>query len=109
MEKTYFIVKNLDNQPKNKIDTMLHEAFQKYHHHTISESDIEVFDHEHEFVVNKYQMAGGRAAVPHYYRNKHSNDKNGSILINISETLSYVLHPIKGHVSNEPLLQTKLS
>ena len=103
MEKTYFIVKNLDNQPKNKIDTMLHEAFQKYHHHTISESDIEVFDHEHQFVVDKYQMAGGRAAVPYYYRHK-ATSATDNILIVISESLNYILRPIKGHVSNEPLL-----
>jgi hypothetical protein len=102
METTYFIRKSLDNQHKNKIDAMLHEAFQKYNHHTISESDIELFDNEHEFVVNKYQMAGGRAVVPHFFRHKHS--ANGYILITLSETLTYILEPIKGHVNNEPLL-----
>lgn len=97
MEKTYFIRKQLDNQHKNKIDQMLHDAFEKYNLHTISESDLEVFDHEHEFVVNKYQMAGGRAAVPHYYR--HKPGYRDSILITISESLAYILDPIKGTIT----------
>lgn len=108
METTYFIRKQLDNQHKNKIDQMLHEAFAKYDHHTISESDIELFDNEHEFVVNKYQMAGGRAAVPRYYMHKPGYGSDNYLII-ISESLQYILEPIKGHVSNEPLLQTKLS
>ena len=97
MEKTYFIRKQLDNQHKNKIDRMLHEAFEKYNLHLISESDLEVFDQEHEFVVNKYQMAGGRAAVPHYCRYKPGY--RDSILITISESLAYILDPIKGTVT----------
>lgn len=98
MEKTYFIRKQLDNQPKNKIDQMLHEAFEKYNLHLISESDLEVFDQEHEFVVNKYQMAGGRATVPRYYRHKPRYGSD-SILIVISDSLHYILDPIKGTIT----------
>lgn len=97
MEKTYFIRKSLDNNYKNKIDGMLHQAFEKYNGHIISEDNLEVFDHEHEFVVNKYQMANGRAAIPHYFRHKPSGQRE-SILINISESLSLILDPIKGKI-----------
>ncbi len=96
MEKTYFIRKMV-GQPKNKIDQMLHESFEKYNFHLISEDDLEVFNHEFEFIVNKYQMAGGRAAVPHYY--KHKPGFGGSILITMSESIAYILYPIKGTIA----------
>ena len=98
MAKQYFIRKQLDNQPKNKIDQMLHEAFQKYNLHTISDDHLEVFEHEHEFVVNKYQMAGGRAAVPKYYRHKPGYGSDSSLII-ISESLHLILDPIKGTIT----------
>lgn len=98
MEKQYFIRKNIDNKYTNKLDQMLHEAFEKYNLHTINESDVEVFDNEHEFIVNKYQMAGGRATVPRYYRHKPRYGSD-SILIVISDSLHYILDPIKGTIT----------
>ena len=98
MEKTYFIRKQLDNKPQNKIDEMLHEAFQKYNLHTISDDHLDVFEHEHEFTVNKYQMAGGRAAVPKYYRYKPGYGSESSLII-ISPSLHLILDPIKGTVT----------
>jgi len=76
---------------------MLHDAFQKYTHQLITDDKLELFDNEHEFVVNKYQMAGGRAAIPHFYRRKTAKPGE-TIHITISETLSFVLLPVLGEI-----------
>lgn len=97
MERTYFIQKQTNNAHKNKVDAMLHEAFQKYTHQLITDDKLELFDNEHEFIVNKYQMAGGRAAIPHFYRRKAAKPDE-TIHITISETLTFILLPVLGEI-----------
>lgn len=98
MEKTYFILVQTDNSQKNKLDKMLHEAFKKYPGNLISETNLEIIDQEHEFVVDQYRMAGGKA-VPYRYSRLKQGHGNETIHINISESLSLTLKPVIGQIT----------
>jgi len=101
MEKTYFIHRSVNNNIKNKLDAKLHEEFAKFQHKTISEDNLFILDVLYENVVAAYKDTGGRCQPEGYSRYKppyYSADDDQCIYVHITESLSYILHPICGKV-----------
>ena len=101
MEKIYFINRNVNNTPKNKLDAKLHETFAQLQHRTITEDNLFILDVMFEDAVSQYKSTGGRCQPEKYsrYKTGASNAENPSIYVDITESLSYILYSIVGEAT----------
>lgn len=99
MEKTYFIQRNTNNSAKNKLDAKLHETFAQLQHMTITEDNLFCLDVMYEDTVAAYKATGGRCQPEKYSRYAPEHRVDASIYVHISQSLSYILHPIRGEAT----------
>lgn len=107
MEKTYFIKRNVANKAKNKLDQLLHDAFQQLTQKTITEDNLIILDILFDDTAAAYKASGGRCEVPKYSRHTLSAnyEPNPTFFVHVSETCSYVLYPILGEITLKTVKQ----
>ena len=109
MTKTYFIKRNVDNKPKNKLDQQLHEAFRQMAHRIITEDNLMILDILHSLTVAAYKATGGKCEAPKYSRHTHAANYEPmpTVFVHVSETCTYVLYPILGEIKHQTVKPRK--